>query len=31
MKKRNLKYTKMLEIIVIIQESLEEPFIAFAI
>ena len=31
MKKRNLKYTKKLEIIVIIQENLEEQLIAFAI
>ena len=31
MKKRNLKYTKKLEIIVIIQENLEELLIAFAI
>ena len=31
MKKRSLKYTKQLEIIVIIQESLEEQLIAFAI
>ena len=31
MKKRNLKYTKKLEIIVIIQENLEERLIAFAI
>ena len=31
MKKRNLKYTKKLEIIVIIQENLEKQLIAFAI
>ena len=31
MKKRNLKYTKKLEIIVIIQENLEELLIAFVI
>ena len=31
MKKRNLKYTKKLEIIVIIQENLEEQLIAFVI
>ena len=31
MKKRNLNYTKKLEIIVIIQENLEELLIAFAI
>ena len=31
MKKRNLKYAKKLEIIVIIQENLEEQLIAFAI
>ena len=31
MKKINLKYTKKLEIIVIIQENLEEQLIAFAI
>ena len=31
MKKRNLKYTKKLEIIVIIQEDSEEQLIAFAI
>ena len=30
MKKRNLKYTKKLEIIVITQENLEELLIAFA-
>ena len=30
MKKRNLKYAKTLEIIVIIQENLEELLIAFA-
>ena len=29
--KKNLKYTKKLEIIVIIQENLEEQLIAFAI
>ena len=31
MKKRNLNYTKKLEIIVIIQENLEEVLIAFVI
>ena len=31
MKKGNLKYTKKLEIIVIIQENLEEQLIAFVI
>ena len=31
MKKRNLNYTKKLEIIVIIQENLEELLIAFVI
>ena len=31
MKKGNLKYTKKLEIIVMIQENLEEQLIAFAI
>ena len=31
MKKRNLKYTKKLEIIVIILENLEEQLIAFEI
>ena len=31
MKKRNLKYTKKLEIIVLIQENLEEQLIAFVI
>ena len=31
MEKRNLKYTKKLEIIVIMQENLEELLIAFAI
>ena len=31
MKKRNLNYTKKLEIIVIIQENLEELLIAFLI
>ena len=31
MKKRNLKYTEMLDIIVIIQENLEEWLIAFTI
>ena len=31
MKKRNYKYTKKLEIIVIIQENLEELLIAFEI
>ena len=31
MEKRNLKYTKKLEIIVIIQENLEELLIALAI
>ena len=31
MKKRNLKHTKKLEIIVIIQENLQEQLIAFAI
>ena len=30
-KKRNLKYTKKLEIMVIVQENLEEQLIAFAI
>ena len=31
MKKRNVNYTKKLEIIVIIQENVEELLIAFAI
>ena len=31
MKKRNLEYTKKLEIIVITQENLEELLIAFAV
>ena len=31
MKKRHLKYTKKLEIIIIILENLEEQLIAFAI
>ena len=31
MKKRNLNYTKKLEIIVIIQENLEKQLIVFAI
>ena len=31
MKKKNLKYTKKLEIIVVIREKLKEQLIAFAI
>ena len=31
MKKRNLKYTRKLEIIAIVQENLEEQLIAFVI